>query len=181
MNTPSAVWALAAGQGRDWIEGLIPHQGSMCLLDEVLAAHPSGLQARTRSHLRRPHPLALHGERLGAAVGVEYASQAMALHGALIAMAAGQGMTAGVQGQGGDCSGGRLVSLRKLRFSGPLLASLQRQSQEPSSDTPMDVVVRLEAGNAQQASYSFELGCGLAKGALGQVWASGRASVLFVA
>jgi predicted hotdog family 3-hydroxylacyl-ACP dehydratase len=169
MSRP-AVWALAAGQDRDWIARLIPHQGSMCLLDEVVAAHPERLHARTRSHLRRPHPLALHGGRLGAAAGVEYASQAMALHGALGAMAAGQGLFAG--GQGG---GGRLVSVRDVQVAGPLLSD---GNEDGLQGAAMDVVVTLEAGDARQASYGFELGRMLADGAWAETWVKGRASVL---
>ena len=67
-----------------WIEQHIPHKGRMCLLDEVLSwdATPHPLPQRQRT-ARRDNPLRAHG-RLGAACGIEYAAQAMAVHGALV-------------------------------------------------------------------------------------------------
>lgn len=69
---------------REWIERHIPHQGTMCLLDEVLTWNTSGVQCRSSSHRDRTNPLRSH-DRLAAVCGIEYAAQAMAVHGALIA------------------------------------------------------------------------------------------------
>ena len=69
---------------RTWIEAHIPHQGSMCLLDEVLSWDPDRISCRSGSHRNADNPLRSHG-RLGIACGVEYAAQAMAVHGALVA------------------------------------------------------------------------------------------------
>jgi predicted hotdog family 3-hydroxylacyl-ACP dehydratase len=69
---------------REWIERHIPHQGTMCLLDEVLTWNTSRVQCRSSSHRDRANPLRSH-DRLGAVCGIEYAAQAMAVHGALIA------------------------------------------------------------------------------------------------
>ena len=69
---------------RAWIAAHIPHQGAMCLLDEVVTWDENGIVCRTVSHRRTGHPLRMHG-RLGAACGIEYAAQAMAVHGALLA------------------------------------------------------------------------------------------------
>ena len=66
------------------IRNLIPHAGSMCLLDAALRWDDERVLCRARSHLRAHHPLARNG-RLGVLAGVEYAAQAMALHGALTA------------------------------------------------------------------------------------------------
>ncbi len=60
----------------------IPHAGSMCLLDEVLQWDDIKLSCRTRSHLLQDNPLRGHG-CLPAVAAVEYAGQAMALHGGL--------------------------------------------------------------------------------------------------
>lgn len=54
----------------------------MCLLDEVLLWDAHHILCRTASHREAGNPLRAHG-RLGAACGIEYAAQAMALHGAL--------------------------------------------------------------------------------------------------
>ena len=68
----------------DWIGRHIPHQGSMCLLDGVDAWDQQRIQCRASSHRAADNPLRSHN-RLGAACGIEYAAQAMAVHGALLA------------------------------------------------------------------------------------------------
>lgn len=67
-----------------WIAAHIPHQGSMCLLDAVKEWSDSAITCRAISHADPANPLRAEG-RLGAANGIEYAAQAMAIHGALIA------------------------------------------------------------------------------------------------
>jgi predicted hotdog family 3-hydroxylacyl-ACP dehydratase len=67
---------------RAWIEARIPHQGRMCLLDEVLDWNAQHIRCRTATHRAPDNPLRSH-DRLGIACGIEYAAQAMALHGAL--------------------------------------------------------------------------------------------------
>jgi predicted hotdog family 3-hydroxylacyl-ACP dehydratase len=69
---------------RTWIEAHIPHQGRMCLLDEVVNWSAEGISCRSGGHRAADHPLRAHG-RLGVACGIEFAAQAMAVHGALIA------------------------------------------------------------------------------------------------
>ncbi len=69
---------------RRWIESHIPHQGRMCLLDGVVSWNPSRVQCRSSTHRDPTNPLRAHG-RLAAVCGIEYAAQAMAVHGALIA------------------------------------------------------------------------------------------------
>ena len=76
----------------------IPHQGSMCLLECVSAWDTQQIRCEASSHRDSNNPLRAHG-RLGAACGIEYAAQAMAVHGALLAEsgagAASQGPTLG--------------------------------------------------------------------------------------
>ena len=69
---------------RHWIESHIPHQGGMCLLDEVLNWNATRVQCRSSTHRDPANPLRAH-DRLAAVCGIEYAAQAMAVHGALIA------------------------------------------------------------------------------------------------
>ena len=66
------------------IAARIPHHGSMCLLDAVLACSETAIACRAVSHLDPANPLRAEG-RLGAANGIEYAAQAMAVHGSLLA------------------------------------------------------------------------------------------------
>lgn len=70
-----------------WIAAHIPHQGSMCLLDHVVAFDDAQVRCMARSHRSSDNPLRAHG-RLAAACGIEYAAQAMAVHGALLAQGA---------------------------------------------------------------------------------------------
>ena len=67
-----------------WIRNHIPHAGKMCLLDEVLEWDAQHIRCRSSSHRSVENPLRAYG-RLGAACGVEYAAQSMAIHGVLVA------------------------------------------------------------------------------------------------
>lgn len=85
----------------DWIASRIPHQFGMCLLDEVIEWTPAGIRCRSESHRAPENPLRAHG-RLGAACGIEYAAQAMAVHQALLdadsRFASRSGLLASVRG-----------------------------------------------------------------------------------
>ena len=65
------------------IAALIPHAGAMCLLDSVrsLGQHVDRLPEPPAT-AQADHPLASDG-RLDAICGIEYAAQAMAVHGGL--------------------------------------------------------------------------------------------------
>lgn len=69
---------------RTWIASRIPHRHRMCLLDGVVEWDEARVVCRATSHRDADNPLRAHG-RLGAACGIEYAAQAMAVHGALLA------------------------------------------------------------------------------------------------
>jgi predicted hotdog family 3-hydroxylacyl-ACP dehydratase len=62
----------------------IPHQGSMCLLERVQHWDAEGIVCSADSHRNADNPLRSNG-RLGGVCGIEYAAQAMAVHGALLA------------------------------------------------------------------------------------------------
>ena len=66
----------------------IPHAGAMCLLARVVDWDAQRIRCSADNHRAADHPLRAHG-RLGAACGIEYAAQAMAVHGALTAEQAG--------------------------------------------------------------------------------------------
>jgi len=86
---------------RRWIQAHIPHQNGMCLLDEVLSWDNAHAKCRSSTHCAPENPLRAQG-RLGAACGIEYAAQTMAVHGALVALAGGTvapiGLLASVRG-----------------------------------------------------------------------------------
>ena len=73
----------------------------MCLLDCVEAWDRERIRCRASSHRAADNPLRADG-RLGAACGIEYAAQAMAVHGALLAppdsSSAGAGYLVSVRG-----------------------------------------------------------------------------------
>ena len=71
--------------GKSQIAGMIPHAGEMCLLDEVLRWDESTIRCRSRSHRHADNPLCAGGE-LPVLCGIEYAAQAMAVHGRLAAL-----------------------------------------------------------------------------------------------
>ena len=67
-----------------WITAHIPHQGTMCLLDYVTRWDPQHIRCSASSHRLLNNPLRSR-DQLGTACGIEYAAQAMAVHGALLA------------------------------------------------------------------------------------------------
>ena len=149
LNLPQAL-------DRDAIARRIPHQGAMCLLDAVLSWSGEGIRCETRSHADPAHPLRAYG-RLGAACGVEYAAQAMAMHGALVAEGLGR-PPAETQSRGGYLAGLRAVTLHVERLDdvpGPLTVAAQRIT-----------------GDANTVLYSFTLDAG------NQPLLSGRAIVV---
>ncbi len=139
---------------REWIESHIPHQGRMCLLDEVLSWDAVRIRCRAASHRLPDNPLRAHG-RLGAACGVEYAAQAMAVHGAIMAQTAGNATR-----------GGLLTSVRNLAL---LVHRLD--------DLETDLIASAErlAGNEGSTLYEFTVS------SAGRELLSGRIGIVFQA
>jgi predicted hotdog family 3-hydroxylacyl-ACP dehydratase len=73
---------------RAQIEALIPHEGAMCLWDEVVDWDPQCIRLRASNHRDPAHPLRSH-DRLHAVHLCEYGAQAMAVHGGLRAREGG--------------------------------------------------------------------------------------------
>ena len=79
------------------LAGLIPHSGAMCLLEDVVRMDEESITCRAVSHRDPEHPLREEGI-LPALSGIEYAAQAMAVHGALLeARGSRPGMLAAVR------------------------------------------------------------------------------------
>ena len=133
----------------------IPHQHSMCLLDQVTAWDTRQIQCEADSHRSPSNPMRAHG-RLGASCGIEYAAQAMAVHGALIAESLAVDSAAG----GVPVRGGYLVSVRNVSLfveqldtvAGPLTISAERLSGDAAtvlySFTVLDGMSTLLCGRA---------------------------------
>ena len=89
---------------RATILALIPHQGTMCLLDEVMQWDSERIVCTTHSHQRPDNPLRSDGI-LRAIHLCEYGAQAMAVHGGLLAREHGE-----------IAKPGLLVSLRAVQM-----------------------------------------------------------------
>jgi len=96
-----------------WIEQHIPHKGRMCLLDAVLSWDATRIRCTSTTHRKPDNPLRSHG-RLGAACGIEYAAQAMAVHGALVAASAPLASTMARSVRGSGAAVGYLASVRNV-------------------------------------------------------------------
>ena len=116
----------------------IPHQGGMCLLDTVVSWSPDALHARATGHAQGDNPLRRDG-RLDAVHGIEYAAQAMAVHGALLADPDDRGTPA---------RQGYLTSVRGVDMTVSRLDDL---------DGPLDVHVQRLSGDELNILYGFEL------------------------
>lgn len=100
-----------------WIARHIPHQGSMCLLDWVATWDEQRIRCSAISHRAADNPLRAN-DRLGAACGIEYAAQTMAVHGALLAPPGSKGARVGY-----------LVSVRGTRLLVPRLDDITADLQ----------------------------------------------------
>ena len=136
--------------GRPEIAALIPHAGDMCLLDEVRFWDPATIVCVASSHRDTKNPLAIGGQ-LGAVCGIEYAAQAMAVHGGLTAEAAE------------PPAAGYLASVRGVTCHAARLDLLPGD---------LEVTATRLGGDRTAAMYGFVLRCGDA------VILEGRAAVV---
>jgi predicted hotdog family 3-hydroxylacyl-ACP dehydratase len=123
---------------RTEIARLIPHSGPMCLLDGVVQWDASRIQCISRGQRAADNPLR-SGDRLPGLCGIEYAMQAMAVHG---------GLTGKVDGRP---RAGYLASLRNLQCRAARL-----------DDLAGDLLIEAElvAGESSHVSYRFSLRVG---------------------
>lgn len=73
---------------------MLPHAGSMCLLDTVQNWNAQQITCSSRSHLFADNPLR-NPEGLPMVALMEYGAQAMAVHGCLLAQASGVSLQEG--------------------------------------------------------------------------------------
>jgi predicted hotdog family 3-hydroxylacyl-ACP dehydratase len=133
---------------RAFIEARIPHHGRMCLLDEIIDWDARHIRCRTATHRAADNPLRSH-DRLGTACGIEYAAQAMALHGALAGGAADRAANGAVDALAGGLSRvGLLASVREVRLTVVRLDDIE-------SDLICEVTHL--AGDGLTALYEFAL------------------------
>jgi predicted hotdog family 3-hydroxylacyl-ACP dehydratase len=137
--------------GREWIAARIPHSGSMCLLDEVSAWDDVHIRCTATSHRDPGNPLRSNGW-LAAVCGIEYAAQAMAVHGALVSPAAG-----------GPPRVGLLASVRGVETHARRLDTLEG---------PLTIDAERVSGDDNTILYRFTVRCAQ------RVLLSGRAAVM---
>jgi predicted hotdog family 3-hydroxylacyl-ACP dehydratase len=123
----------------------------MCLLDRLLHWTPQAIHCTATSHHDPANPLRTPSGLL-APCAIEYAAQAMALHGALCGP------------EGAPPAHGMLVSVRDTRFAGPRLdlvpGALQVHAERLGADT-------------RQMQYRF-----VVTDERGEVFAQGRATIV---
>lgn len=134
---------------RTWIAARIPHAGSMCLLDGVVSWSQDRIHCRASSHRDPGNPLRAGG-RLGIANGIEYAAQAMAVHGALRA------------GSEAAPRAGFLTSVRDVEFLASAL----------DGEADLDLHAECLNGDGNHLMYAFRVE------AAGTPLITGRASVM---
>lgn len=135
---------------REEIAGMIPHAGAMCLLDGVLSWDPTTIRCRSTRHRDPDNPLRRAG-RLAAVCGIEFAAQAMAVHGRLAG------------GTDRRPQAGYLASVRDLRC---------RQERLDLLDPDLVITAQRLMGDAQRVIYQFAIDCA------GVEVLSGRAAVV---
>jgi len=132
------------------IAAVIPHSGRMCLLDAVIDWTETSIRCRASSHRDPDNPLR-RGDSLGVLCGIEYAAQAMAVHGGLSAPS------------GARSPGGYLASVRDV---------VGQVDRLDLVDADLEVVAERVLGDTRRAVYEFELR------AAGRPLLTGRAAVL---
>jgi predicted hotdog family 3-hydroxylacyl-ACP dehydratase len=124
--------------GREKIAGMIPHSGAMQLLDGVLSWDAARIRCISRTHRDERNPLRC-GAELPALCGIEYAAQAMALHGSLTGHA------------GGKPRAGYLASLREV-------VCCRRRIDDLEGELVVDAERLM--GEASHVIYGFEVRVG---------------------
>lgn len=120
---------------RDWIQAHIPHQGDMCLLHAVQHWDDAEICCIAHSHAALDNPLR-NADGLRITAGIEYAAQAMAVHGALLST------------PGEKPAVGFLTSVRNVVWSGPRLDDV--------GDTLHIYATRI-SGNETSLLYDFRI------------------------
>lgn len=123
---------------KERIAELIPHAGAMCLLDEVSSWDATHVSASSRRHRDPKNPLRTAGG-LATLSAIEYAAQAMALHGALAGAVTARPRA------------GYLVSLRKVVCAAPRLDDLE-------GDLFVEAEQMMADGSSVMYAFSLRIG-----------------------
>ena len=134
------------------IRGLIPHAGSMCLLQRVERWDDTSIACSTTTHRDASHPLRRDGV-LSAIHLIEYGAQACAIHGGLLSGAAGEK----------SARPGMLTALRDCRLHVERIDDI---------DAPLAITAKKLVASGGGSMYQFEVRAGE------RMLAEGRVSVM---
>ena len=126
------------------VAALIPHAGDMVLLDGVASWDDERIVCHSSRHRDRANPLAVGG-RLSSVCGIEFAAQAMAVHGALL------GRRDGADEDDAKPRAGFLASVRSVDLHVARLDNV--------AGVLMIEALR-EAGDGKQVLYRFDVRAG---------------------
>lgn len=130
--------------GRSEIQALIPHSGDMCLLSAVTQWDATHIECLAQSHRNANNPLAQEG-KVHALSGIEFAAQAMAVHG---------GLTGAVSKRP---RAGLLVSVRdvvaRVKYLSDFAEDLQIEAEQlMAGETSVTYAFRIQAGTQELLS-----------------------------
>ena len=137
---------------RKEISERIPHAGRMVLLDEVVEWDDEHIVCRSGTHQDRGNPLYVAGQ-LSSVCAIEYAAQAMAVHGSLLAH----------RDEASRPRAGFLASVRNVRMEVARLDDVHGV---------LTIAAMRESGDDARVLYDFEVRSGE------RVLVSGRAAVV---
>lgn len=129
----------------------IPHSGTMCLLDRLVSWDEQAIHCTTATHSQPGNPLRTASGLLSPNL-IEYAAQAMALHGGLLAA------------EGSEPSAGFLASARNVRLGVERIDDIEGE---------LHVHAQRLTGDVSQILYQFAV-----KDTAGRALAEGRAVVV---
>lgn len=141
---------METARDKRWLDANLPHRGRMNLLESVVRWDDDGIVCAARSHREADNPLRRGGE-LPIASAIEYAAQAAAAHGVLVA------------GDRGSLAPGFLASVRSVAFAARRLDGIPGQ---------LEVHARRIGGDAGGVLYEFRVQ------AAGRTLADGRLAVV---
>lgn len=169
---------------RKEISEQIPHAGRMVLLDEVVEWDDDHIVCRSHSHQDRDNPLYLSGQ-LSAVCAIEYAAQAMAVHGSVLARRDAQtkrardrqNASASDHGSDGETDDvGDDANRTPSRPRAGFLASVRNVRMEVARlddvDGALTIAATRESGDDARVLYDFEIR------ASERLLVSGRAAVV---
>ena len=124
---------------RSQIAAMIPHAGSMCLLDGVVSADNGTITCIAENPLADSNPLRENG-RLGSWTLIEYGAQAAAIHKGI---EGGQSTLPGAQGRAAY-----IAQLKEIHASSPWVPT-----------GPLTVQARCLVSDGNAAAYQIDVSC----------------------